>query len=156
MSETAHQTVKNSKDELFKYTSGRWMYVFLQQATALRLTHYSYNEPLRLAERYLQFDIPALIKVVAAASGHGTSDIVSFYKMAEGGFNRLFQATFTDGRHVIARLLYPSTAPEHYTVASEAATLDYLRLHGIPTPQVYAWCSTKANPVGADILSWRD
>ncbi|RHZ55477.1 hypothetical protein CDV55_103246 [Aspergillus turcosus] len=112
----------------------------------------SYNEHLRLAERYLQFDIPALMKVVAAASSHRTSDIVSFYKMAEGGFNRLFQATFTDGRHVIARLPYPSTAPEHYTVASEVATLDYLRLHGIPTPEVYAWCSTKANPVGAEYI----
>ncbi|PKX97275.1 uncharacterized protein P174DRAFT_457961 [Aspergillus novofumigatus IBT 16806] len=55
-----------------------------------------------------------------------------------------------NGRHVIARLPYPFTVPEHYTIASKAATLDYLRLHGIPTPEVYAWCSTKANPVGAD------
>ncbi|KAF7125526.1 hypothetical protein CNMCM5793_001765 [Aspergillus hiratsukae] len=136
MSETAHQPVKDSKNELFKHTSGRWIY----------------NEHFRLAERYLQFDIPALIKVIATASGHGTSDIVSFYKMTEGGFNRLFQATFTDGKHVIARLPYPSTAPEHYTVASEAATLEYLRLHRIPTPEVYAWCSTKANPVGAEYI----
>ncbi|RHZ63626.1 putative sensor histidine kinase/response regulator [Aspergillus thermomutatus] len=112
----------------------------------------AHNEHLRLAERYLPFDIPALMNVIAAASGHATSDIVSFYKMAEGGFNRLFQATFTDGKHVVARLPYPSTAPEHYTVASEAATLDYLRLHGIPTPGVYAWCSTKANPVGAEYI----
>jgi hypothetical protein len=92
------------------------------------------------------------MKVIAAASGHATSDIVSFYKMAEGGFNRLFQATFTDGKHVIVRLPYPSTVPEQYTVASEAATLDYLRLHGIPTPEVYASCSTKANPVGAEYI----
>ncbi|GIK00090.1 phosphotransferase enzyme [Aspergillus viridinutans] len=135
-SAAAYQSVKNSKDELFRYTSGRWIH----------------NEHLRLAERYLQFDIPALVNVVAAASGHVTSDIVSFYKLAEGGFNRLFQATFTDGKHVVARLPYPSTAPEHYTVASEAATLDYLRLHGFPTPEVYAWCSTKANPVGAEYI----
>ncbi|GAQ09494.1 hypothetical protein ALT_6815 [Aspergillus lentulus] len=54
--------------------------------------------------------------------------------MAEGGFNRLFQATLTDGKHVIARLPYPSTS------------------HGIPTPEVYAWCSTKANPVGAGYI----
>lgn len=107
---------------------------------------------MRLAERYLQFDIPALLNVIAAASGHMTSDIVSFSKLAEGGFNRLFQATFRDGKHVIARLPYPSTVPERYTVASEAATLDYLRLHGFPTPEVYAWCATKANPVGAEYI----
>lgn len=109
--ETAHQPVKNSKDEPFRYTSGRWMYVFIQPTTASRLTHYSDSEHFRLAERYLQSDIPALMKVVAAASGHGMSDIVSFYKMAKGGFNRLFQATFTDQTHVIARLPYPSTLP---------------------------------------------
>ncbi|KAH1668119.1 hypothetical protein KXV52_005667 [Aspergillus fumigatus] len=136
MSETAHLSLINSNDELFKYTSGRWIH----------------NEHLRLAERYLQFDIPALMNVIAAASGHMTSEIVSFSKLAEGGFNRLFQATFRDGKHVIARLPYPSTAPERYTVASEAATLDYLRLHGFPTPEVYAWCSTKANPVGAEYI----
>ncbi|KAG5299722.1 phosphotransferase enzyme family protein [Histoplasma capsulatum G186AR] len=124
------QLVKNSKDELFQYTSGRWIY----------------NEHLRLTERYLEFDIPALQKAIAAASGHSTSDIISFFKLAEGGFNRLFQVTFNDGNRVIARIPYPSTGPEHYGVASEVATLDYLRLHGITTPKVYAWCSTRENP----------
>ncbi|KAL3465067.1 hypothetical protein BJX64DRAFT_76013 [Aspergillus heterothallicus] len=125
------------KDEdLFKYTSGRWIY----------------NEQLRLTERYLEFDVPALQETVAAASGRATSDITSFSKMSEGGFNRLFQVTFNDGREVIARIPYPSTRPEHYCVASEVATLDYLRGHGIPTPEVYAWCSTRANPVGVEYI----
>ncbi|PKX99251.1 uncharacterized protein P174DRAFT_509268 [Aspergillus novofumigatus IBT 16806] len=136
MSETAHLSLINSKDELFKYTSGRWIH----------------NEHLRLAECYLQFDIPALMNVIAAASGHMTSDIVSFFKLAEGGFNCLFQATFRDRKHVITRLPYPSTAPERYAVASKAATLDYLRLHGLSTPEVYAWCLTRANLVGAEYI----
>ncbi|EER42917.1 phosphotransferase enzyme family protein [Histoplasma capsulatum H143] len=130
------QPVKNSKDELFQYTSGRWIY----------------HEHLRLTERYLEFDIPALHKAIAAASGHSTSDIISFFKLEEGGFNRLFQVTFNDGNHVIARIPYPSTGPEHYGVASEVATLDYLRLHGITTPKVYAWCSTRENPVGSEYI----
>ncbi|KAM5436338.1 hypothetical protein MferCBS31731_006031 [Microsporum ferrugineum] len=122
--------------ELFKYTTGRWIY----------------NERLRLTERYLEFDILALQKVVAAASSRCTSDIVSFVKLSEGGFNRLFQVTFSDGKHAIARIPYPSTGPQHYGVASEVATLDYLRLHGITTPKVYAWCSTQANPVGVEYI----
>ncbi|PWY90362.1 kinase-like protein [Aspergillus sclerotioniger CBS 115572] len=122
--------------EPFRYTSGRWIF----------------NEHLRLAERFLEFDVSALQNVISAASRHSISDLRAFRKLSEGGFNRVFEATFSDGKHVIARLPYPSTVPEHYTVASEAATLDYLRLHGIFTPEVYAWCSTKANPVGTEYI----
>lgn len=117
-----------------------------------RLIIYSYNEHLRLTERYLEFDVPALQNAIAAASSRPSSDIVSFIKLSEGGFNRVFQATFSDGKQVIARMPYPSTGPEHYTVASEVATLDYLRLHGITTPKVYSWCSTRTNPVGAEYI----
>ncbi|KAL4981480.1 kinase-like domain-containing protein [Aspergillus falconensis] len=120
----------------YKYTSGRWIY----------------NEHLRLTERYLEFDVPALKKAITAAYGHSTSDIISFFKLSEGGFNRLFQATFNDGKQIIARIPYPSTGPEHYAVASEVTTLNYLRLHGITTPKVYGWCSTRGNPVGAEYI----
>jgi hypothetical protein len=71
-------------------------------------------------------------------SGYITSNIISFSKLAEGGFNYLFQVTFRDGKHVIARLLYPSIVPKCYIVASKAATLDYLQLHRFPTLEVYA------------------
>ncbi|KAJ9314128.1 hypothetical protein DTO271D3_5605 [Paecilomyces variotii] len=107
---------------------------------------------LRLSERDLKFDVVALKKAIAVACGDISSDIAIFSKLSEGGFNRVFQATFKDGRCVIARLPYPSTVPEHYTVASEVATLDYLRLHGIRTPEVYGWCSTKTNPVGSEYI----
>ncbi|KAE8308649.1 kinase-like protein [Aspergillus transmontanensis] len=134
--EYGQQSDATLHDELFWYTSGRWVF----------------NEHLRLAERFLEFDVSVLQNVVSAASGHSISDLRTFIKLSEGGFNRVFQATFSDGKCVIARLPYPSTVPEHYTVASEAATLDYLRLHGIRTPEVYAWCSTKANPVGTEYI----
>ncbi|BDD57602.1 hypothetical protein MAP00_002953 [Monascus purpureus] len=123
-------------DELFWYTSGRWIY----------------NEHLRLSERQLEFNVSALKSIIASSSGRATSDIVDFSKLSEGGFNRVFQARFKDGQCVIARLPYPSTTPEHYAVASEVATLDYLQLHGICTPKVYAWCSTKTNPVGSEYI----
>lgn len=60
--------------------------------------------------------------------------------------------TFRGGKHVIARLLYPSIVPERYTVASKVATLDYLWLYEFPTPEVYAWCLIKANLVSAEYI----
>ncbi|KAI9375918.1 kinase-like domain-containing protein [Aspergillus egyptiacus] len=127
---------RHHNDELFRYTSGRWIY----------------NENLRLSERHLVFDVSALKSIIASSSGRAPSDIVDFSKLSEGGFNRVFQARFKDGQCLIARLPYPSTTPEHYAIASEVATLDYLRLHGIRTPKVYAWCSTKTNPVGSEYI----
>ncbi|KAB8200109.1 kinase-like protein [Aspergillus parasiticus] len=114
--EYGQQSDATLHDELFRYTSGRWVF----------------SEHLRLAERFLEFDVSALQNVVSAASGHSISDLRTFIKLSEGGFNRVFQATFNDGKCVIARLPYPSTVPEHYTV--------------------YAWCSTKANPVGTEYI----
>ncbi|KAL4781272.1 kinase-like domain-containing protein [Aspergillus varians] len=136
MTNCVHPSTHLSGEELFKYTSGRWIF----------------NEDLRLKERHLEFDIAALQSAVAAATTRSTSDIVSFNQLAEGGFNRLFQVTFNDGKHVIARLPYPSTVPQQHTVASEVATLDYLRLNGVNTPKVYAWCSKRANLVGAEYI----
>ncbi|KAF1962350.1 kinase-like protein [Byssothecium circinans] len=134
---------------MFEYTSGRWM-------QAIPYSHDSsiawliYNEPLRKSERYLKFDIPALYRTII--SSISAKDITSLVKIAEGGFNRIFQATCTDGTQVLARLPYPSTVPRHYTVASEVATLEYLRLKQIPVPRVYGWSSTASNPVGAEYI----
>lgn len=111
-----------------------------------------YNEPLRQTERYLHFDVPALKCAIASSLNCSSSDITSFTKVAEGGFNRIFQASFKDGRKAIARLPYPSTAPKHYAVANEVATLDFLRLNNIPVPTVYASSSTASNPVGAEYI----
>lgn len=117
----------------------------------------SYNEHLRLSERYLKFNIPALLEITASACNRHTTDITSFTKLSEGGFNRIFQTIFSDGKCVLARLPYPSTMPRHYTVASEAATLDFLRGQGIRTPEVYSYCSRTgedgdANSVGAEYI----
>ncbi|EHA24924.1 hypothetical protein ASPNIDRAFT_121899 [Aspergillus niger ATCC 1015] len=71
------------------------------------------NEHLRLSERFLEFDVLALQSIVSTASGHSVSELRSFTNLSEGGYN----------------------PPEHYAVASEAATLDYLRLHGLHAPE---------------------
>jgi hypothetical protein len=80
------------------------------------------------------------------------ADLVSITKIAEGGFNRVLQVTFNDGYAVIARLPYHSTVPKYRAVASEAATLDLLRSHGIPVPRVLGYSPDHANPVGTEYL----
>ncbi|RAH53367.1 hypothetical protein BO85DRAFT_471958 [Aspergillus piperis CBS 112811] len=114
--------------------------------------HFRLNEHLRLSERFPKFDVLALQNIVSSASGYSISELQSFSKLSEGGYNRVFEATFSDEKCVLARLPYPSTVPEHYTVASEAATMRYLRLHGFRIPEVYAWCSTKANLIGVEYI----
>jgi hypothetical protein len=95
----------------------------------------SYNEHLRLSERRLYFNINELCRVVAKSVGLSSTDIILFTKIAEGGSYRIFEVTFRDGFKVIARLPYPSTIPRRYGVASEVATMEFLRLYGVPFPR---------------------
>jgi hypothetical protein len=75
-----------------------------------------------------------------------------FTKIAEGGSYRIFEATFRNGLKVIARLPYPSTIPQKYGIASEVATMEFLRLHGVPTPNVLDWDSSSSNAVGSEYM----
>ncbi|KAF2278274.1 kinase-like protein [Westerdykella ornata] len=121
--------------ELFEYTSGRWLY----------------NESLRLAERRLVFNVDELKKAAANAMNMSVSDIANFSKLAEGGFNRVFEISMKDGSSILARLPYPSTIPRRLAVASEVATLDFVRAQGVPTPRVLGY-SVDDNPVGSEYI----
>lgn len=113
---------------------------------------FSFNEKLRLQERRSIFDVQALKTKIAQSLNRATTDIQSLNKLAEGGFNRVLQATFKDGVTVLARLPYPMLAPKHYAVASEAATLEHLRSLGIPVPKVLGYSASPDNEVGAEYL----
>ncbi|KZF25763.1 kinase subdomain-containing protein [Xylona heveae TC161] len=127
---------KLQSDDLFRYTSGRWLY----------------NESKRLQERQLSFNLPALVKAAAISIGRDGSDIRSIQKLAEGGFNRTFQLTMKDGFQLIARLPYPSTQPKRLAVASEVATMDLIRSYGVPAPKIYGYSCDAHNPVGAEYI----
>lgn len=90
--------------------------------------------------------------MVAKSVGLSSTDIMLFTKIAEGGSYRIFEATFRDGLNVIARLPYPSTIPRKYGVASEVATMKFLRLHGVPIPKVFDWSSSPSNKVGSEYI----
>ncbi|KAI6144036.1 hypothetical protein BKA82DRAFT_33673 [Pisolithus tinctorius] len=57
--------------------------------------------------------------------------------LAEGGFNRTFLVTLRDNFQIVVRIPYPITAPKFYAVASELATLEFLRSSGLPVPSTY-------------------
>lgn len=57
-----------------------------------------------------------------------------------------------DGFELIAKVPHHSTLPRRFTTESEVAILEFLRLKGIPAPQVYAWSSTQSNAVGTEYI----
>ncbi|KAL7777655.1 hypothetical protein CFE70_004322 [Pyrenophora teres f. teres 0-1] len=110
-----------------------------------------YNENVSLAERRLLFNVDELKKAAASSVNKSKSDVKSIRKFAEGGFNRVFEIGIIDGTSVLARLPYPSTQPRRLAVASEVATMNFVRTHGVPTPQTLGYAIDE-NPVGSEYL----
>lgn len=113
----------------------------------------SFNEKERMAERYVRFNVPELMRTAAMAVGRDRC--VDITKVAEGGFNKIFLLTMDDGYEVMARIPTPIAGPAHYTTASEVATMDFLRTRlDIPAPKVFAWASRVGgeNAVGAEYI----
>nr|POE99346.1 altered inheritance of mitochondria protein 9, mitochondrial [Quercus suber] len=113
---------------------------------------FRFNEGIRLRERRLQFNVSELANFVGAAVRRPATELVDIKKFAEGGFNRILQATFNDSQEVLARLPFKIEAALYHSVASEAATLHFLRLHGIPVPKVLDYSPVAANPVGTEFI----
>ena len=90
--------------------------------------------------------------MAAAAVNQNAEDLTSFEKLAEGGFNRTFLITMRDGFQFVGRIPYPVTEPKHLVVASEVATMDFLRLHGIPVPKIYSYSATSENAAGIEFI----
>ncbi|KAL1939165.1 hypothetical protein VTO73DRAFT_10206 [Trametes versicolor] len=122
--------------ELFNYTSGSWLV----------------NNQLRLAERRLEFNVDELRQLAAQSVGRTSQDVKTMVKLDEGGFNRIFLVTMHDEFQLIARIPYPVTVPRFYTVASEVATMRFLRAKGLPVPEVYAYSATSDNVAGTEYI----
>ncbi|KAJ7651016.1 protein kinase subdomain-containing protein PKL/CAK/Fmp29, partial [Roridomyces roridus] len=134
---TLKNAVHTPANELFDYTSGRWLV----------------NDALRLSERRTIFNVSGLLLLAAQSVGRSPSDILSLTKLAEGGCNRCFLITMHDGFQMIARIPYPHNQPSHYLLASEVATMDYLRnVVGIPIPQVFGYAFGKDNAAETEYI----
>ncbi|KAJ3982143.1 hypothetical protein F5890DRAFT_1574753 [Lentinula detonsa] len=113
------------ESELFDYTAGRFLYASCIFA----------NDAHHFRERRRVFNIPGLFNTIAKAMNCGTEQIVDFRKLAEGGFNRIFLITLDTEFQLVARIPYPLLVPKAYAVASEVATMDFLRSKGLPIPK---------------------
>ena len=121
-------------------------------STLLNCTSSRYNERKRRAERHLVFDVPALLRIIAKAAKKPLESILNFSKLAEGGSYRVFEAIFADGITIIARLRYTCTLPRTFGIASEVATMHFLRQNGIPVPHVFDFQTTASNTVGSEYM----
>ncbi|KAH7130487.1 kinase-like domain-containing protein [Dendryphion nanum] len=136
---STHSLANYSRDqpsELFEYTSGRWLW----------------NNSLKHSERSQHFNVSELKRLAAAAVNRNVEDVARFEKLAEGGFNRTFLVTMQDGFQLVGRVPYPVTKPKHLVIASEVATVDFLRLHGLPVPKIYSYSATSENPAGTEYI----
>ncbi|OAL73986.1 hypothetical protein A7D00_2015 [Trichophyton violaceum] len=123
-------------NELFSYTSGRWLY----------------NEEKQLKARYVEFDIEALKECASTVLG---SPCVQLRKLPEGLYNKVFSVKMENGKDVIARIPNPNAGNPKMVVSSEVATLEFLRtVLDIPIPKVLAWSSPgpHQNLVGAEYM----
>ena len=103
---------------------------------------------MRLNERRRDFNVRELITLAATAVERRADDVTKIEKLAEGGFNRSFLLTMHDGFRLVARIPYHTTEPQSLAVSSEVATLDYLRSHDMPVPEVYGYPDNGSNPAG--------
>lgn len=98
------------------------------------------------------FNVTQLKRVAAEAVGRTEKDVSGIAKLAEGGFNRTLEISMHDGSRVIARLPYSATVPKRYTIASEVATMEFVRRHGIPVPKVFRYSTSSDNDVGTEYI----
>ncbi|KAI9687680.1 MAG: Phosphotransferase enzyme [Bogoriella megaspora] len=57
-----------------------------------------------------------------------------------------------DGDQVVARTPYPVTEPKNLVIASEVATMDYLRMSDLPVPIVYDYSTTSENAANTEYI----
>jgi hypothetical protein len=110
------------------------------------------NDALRYEERRRVFNVNALSQLAAESVNRNFDDIVSFEKLGEGGFNRTFLITMRDDFQLVARIPYLITLPKFYVVASEVATMDFLRSSGLPIPDVYGYSPTSDSAAGTEYI----
>lgn len=112
----------------------------------------SYNDALRHRERSRAFNVSQLKRLAALAVQQKEDDVAGFEKLAEGGFNRSFRITMRNGFQFVARIPYPVTEPKFLVVASEVATIDFLRSHGIPVPKIFGYSAVADNSAGTEYI----
>lgn len=107
-SSSTHTDSDEQHSDLFRHTSGRWLW----------------DEEQQLLDRYTVFDVGELKRV--AAKSVEANACLDIQKSGEGGCNKVFRLTMDNDMVVIAGIPNPSAGPAGYTTASEVATMDFV------------------------------
>lgn len=122
-------------EQLFSYTSGRWLW----------------NEKQQLDARYRQFNISSLKKIACGVIG--STGCVSIEKIGEGNYNKALRLVMRNGQNLIVKIPNPNAGPIKHTTASEVATMEFARtILNLPVPKVLAWSATSQNPVESEYI----
>lgn len=100
--------ILETKNPFFCYTSGRWLD----------------NEQLQFERRYVEFNISALQQTAGQILGTRCTQMT---KLPEGLYNKVFSLKMANGQEILAKIPNPNAGNPHYVVASEVATLDFVR-----------------------------
>ena len=112
----------------------------------------SINEALRRAERKVVFNVDALCRLAAASIGRDQNGVIEVSKLSEGGSSRSFLITMDDQFQMVARVPYPIMEPKYCAIASEVATMDFLRSAGLPIPEIYGYSLDPNNAAGTEYI----
>lgn len=110
LSQTISTNSTSENEHFFRYTSGRWLW----------------DEERQLRDRFRIFNVQELKRI--AAESVGAKCCVSIDKLAEGGYNKVFRLVMDNGCVAIARIPNPNAGPVQRVIASEVATMDFVRL----------------------------
>lgn len=122
-------------EQLFSYTSGRWLW----------------NEKQQLDARFRHFNISSLKKL--ACEVIGSTRCISLEKIGEGNFNKAFRLVMQNSQNLIVKIPNPNAGPTRHTTASEVATMEFGRtILNLPVPKVLAWSATSQNPVESEYI----
>jgi hypothetical protein len=64
-----------------------------------------------------------------AAKSVNADNCSSTIKIAEGNSNKVFQLVMDDGRAVVVPIPHPNAGPPFPTIASEVASMDFVRIY---------------------------
>lgn len=96
-------------------------------------------------------NVPALARAASHALSIDEVPLIAFEN--KGGFNTLFRMEFPSaGRKLVARIPLREVQ-DIPRIEAIVATMSFARyVRGIPTPRVFAWNSTRDNPVGTPYI----
>ncbi|KAI0641815.1 kinase-like domain-containing protein [Trametes meyenii] len=116
------------------------------------------NDDLQRNMRYAPFNADALEQIVCRSVS--AQRCVSWEKIGEGSYNKVFRLLCDNGAEVAVRIPSPIVGNVERTTASEVATMSFIRdrwlsekpgFMPIP-PKVLAWDATYRNPVGTPFI----